>query len=92
MRQNLKNMRIENTNQHLAGVSVPKAIQAKTAAPSPAFSGLEQTERLKQTLASPPEVRPDQVARARALAADPNYPSDIQLQKLAGLLADHLNQ
>jgi hypothetical protein len=36
------------------------------------------------------EVRPEKVARAAALVADPNYPSNAQLSKLAGLLAKHL--
>ena len=33
-------------------------------------------ELLKAKLASEPEVRPDVVAKGRALAADPSYPSD----------------
>lgn len=32
-------------------------------------------ELLKANLASEPEVRPEMVAKGRALAADPNYPS-----------------
>lgn len=32
-------------------------------------------EMLKAKLSSEPEVRPDVVARGRALAADPSYPS-----------------
>ena len=39
-----------------------------------------------------PEVRADQVARAKALIADPNYPSEKQLDKIANLLARNWQQ
>ena len=35
----------------------------------------ESAASLKSALASQPEVRPEVVERAKALAADPNYPS-----------------
>ncbi len=38
---------------------------------------------LRAQLAAQPEVRPDVVARARVLAADPNYPSATVIQKIA---------
>jgi hypothetical protein len=50
-----------------------------------------ETQQLARTLPKPTaEVRPEKVARAAALVADPNYPSPAQLSKLAGLLAKHL--
>ena len=50
-----------------------------------------ETQHLAQSLPKPPaDVRPEKLARAAALVADPNYPSAAQLSKLAGLLAKHL--
>jgi hypothetical protein len=39
---------------------------------------------LSSALASQPEVRPDEVARASALAADPDYPSAAIMRSIAG--------
>ena len=50
-----------------------------------------ETTQLAKSLPKPTaEVRPEKIARAAALVADPNYPSPAQLAKLAGLLAKHL--
>ena len=50
-----------------------------------------ETAQYTQSLPKPAAaVRADKVAQAAALVADPNYPSDAQLSKLAGLLAKHL--
>ena len=40
-------------------------------------------EKLLSALANEPDVRPGEVARGKALAADPGYPSDDLLAKLA---------
>jgi hypothetical protein len=42
----------------------------------------ENTAALKTALANQPAVRPEVVARARALAADPSYPSLDILRKV----------
>lgn len=42
----------------------------------------ENTAALKAALAQQPEIRPDVVARARALAADPSYPSPEVLRQV----------
>lgn len=50
-----------------------------------------ETQQLARSLPKPAaDVRPEKIARAAALVADPNYPSPAQLSKLAGLLAKHL--
>lgn len=41
---------------------------------------------LRSALQAQPEVRPEVVARAKALAADPNYPPRDVLEKVAGLI------
>ncbi len=46
----------------------------------------EQTATLRSALASQPAVRPEVVARARSLAADPNYPSPEILRKVGEVI------
>jgi hypothetical protein len=43
----------------------------------------EKAEQLRTALASQPEVRPEVVARGRALAADPNYPPASVIRGIA---------
>ena len=45
---------------------------------------------LKQKLDTKPDVRADKVARGKALIADPDYPSQETMRKVAGLLAEKL--
>lgn len=45
---------------------------------------------LQQNLQNLPDSRPDAVARAKALIADPDYPPDSVLQSLAEQFAYHL--
>ena len=63
--------------------------EASSAAANPATS-FEQTSALEQSLKNASQVRPDAVAQASALASDPNYPSDDVLDRLAGLLAQDI--
>ena len=51
----------------------------------------ERTQALEKTLQETAQVRPEAVARASALAADANYPSDELLDKVAGVLAGSIN-
>lgn len=44
----------------------------------------ESTVRLRAALDQQPAVRPDVVARARALANDPDYPSAATIRHVAG--------
>lgn len=45
-----------------------------------------QSTALRAALAAHPEIRPDVVERAKALAADPGYPPREILQKVAGMI------
>jgi hypothetical protein len=45
-------------------------------------------EQLQAALSSQPEVRPEVVARGRALAADPNYPSLSVIRSVAALIVN----
>jgi hypothetical protein len=48
------------------------------------------TQALQDTLKQSSQVRPEKVAQASALVTDVNYPSDGDLNRLAGLLAKRL--
>lgn len=48
----------------------------------------ESAEYLRTSLASQPEVRADVVERAKALAADSNYPSAAILHRIAGMIVN----
>jgi len=43
-------------------------------------------EQLQTALANQPEVRPEVVARGRALAADPDYPSAAIIRSVAAVI------
>lgn len=51
----------------------------------------DQTQSLEQSLRNSAQVRPEKVAAATALVADAGYPSDEILDRMAGLLAEHIN-
>ncbi len=72
-----------------AGVSQPVARRDSTKSADDTMP-FERTQALEKNLQQT-SVRPEMVARASALAADENYPSDEVLNKVAGLLAGHIN-
>jgi hypothetical protein len=76
-----------NTN---AGISQPVARRENTQ-PVENTMSFERTEALEKTLKEAPQVRPEMVARASALVADANYPSDELLGKIAGTLAGNID-
>ena len=69
-------------------VTTPPKAATKSAKPAkePTTEETPQTakqEKLLAALANEPEVRTEEVARGKELAADPGYPSDDLLAKLA---------
>jgi hypothetical protein len=46
----------------------------------------ENSKALQAELSNQPEIRPDVVARARVLAADPSYPSAAILRKVSEVI------
>ena len=71
-------------------VTAPHSTEAK---PSPRAEAATQPDftaahKLAQQLASTPDVRADEVARAKALIADPNYPDDKTIRAVARRLAN----
>jgi hypothetical protein len=66
-------------NTNLSTTGVDGAVTAKRPAPSPSMPSdrvsLTNSSALEQALHDTPTSRPDMVARAQSLIADPNYPS-----------------
>jgi len=58
-----------------AAVSAATPSAVRSAPVQPDQVSTESASFLKSALASQPEIRPEEVARATALAADPSYPS-----------------
>ena len=91
---NIANLNSMKVNQHrnlssATTVSRPVAGQNPTAAaPTNDFTAATQ---LTKNLAATPEVRSDEVARAKALIADPNYPNPATVEKIARQLADKMS-
>ena len=54
--------------------------------PAPDRFSPESSAALKSALARQPAIRPEVVARARALAADPSYPSPEILRKVGEII------
>jgi hypothetical protein len=64
------------------------ASRGKKASPeSPEFLVDGKLTGLNGALETIPAIRPDVIARGRALAADPNYPGPVVLDQLAGIFA-----
>ncbi len=47
---------------------------------------------LGKAVASPPEVRPDKVEKAKRLLRDPSYPSETVIRKISALLAARMGK
>ena len=50
----------------------------------------ERIQALETNLKETAQIRPEAVARASALVSDPSYPSDDLLNKVAGVIAQHI--
>ena len=59
-------------------------------APTPASDAFAVCNALERAVKNLPASRPEAVARARALAADPGYPSSDILRQVSRLLAGRL--
>jgi hypothetical protein len=83
-----------NTNMRGGGVDgITPPQRSTTAASNPAGAAPDSfasSNALDSALKNLPASRPDAVARAKALAADPNYPSADTLRQVSSLLAQRL--
>jgi len=82
-------------NANLSTTGVDATLAAKRSAPStnmlPDRVSLANSSALEQALQNTPSSRPDMVARAQALIADPNYPSGETLAAVSWQLAGALS-
>ena len=73
-----------------------REITQRTPPRAPAVAGVDQanlsnTAALQGALQKSPATRPDAVARAKELLADPSYPSAAVIDQTADLLAKNLS-
>lgn len=80
-----------NPNRDLQAAAQASRATKRPAKSTPApESDFQASTKLALKLAATPTVRADQVARAKALIADPNYPDSKVVQKVAQSLADKI--
>lgn len=68
--------------------SAPKSAKTVKEAPAEETAKLTGKENLLATMGTEPESRAEEVERGKTLAADPNYPSDDLLAKLANVFVN----
>jgi hypothetical protein len=74
-----------STDRTASAASLPAAPSTVRNAPvQPDSLSTESASYLQSALDLQPEIRPDVVARASALAADPDYPSMAIMKNVAG--------
>jgi hypothetical protein len=81
-----KFMKTESTVPAVACENIPSTKRAIRPQSGPAWTTFERHRSYEVELTSTPDVRASEVARGRALIADPNYPSREQLGKIARVL------
>ena len=80
-------MRVE-TNSELSRIGrIQAATPLRKTPTEPKMVDLGKTDALNAALKATPDVRAEQVARARALIRDPGYPSDQVVYQVAKVLA-----
>ena len=55
-------------------------------------ASFQETDAVNGALLQTPDVRPEAVARARALIADPQYPPPSTINAISNLVAANLNR
>ena len=80
-----------NPAQNATQASKKQAANASSKSVSGDSLSLDNSKMVEQALKSTPEIRPEVVARGKQLAADPNYPSQDVINKVAQLITP-LNQ
>lgn len=87
-----KNMPVDLINGYGSDLPIrPASVRvAAPKTPAAAPDSLDTTAAFKAAQAQTPSARPEKIARASALLADGNYPSDQDLNRLAGFLSSRL--
>ena len=68
---------------HLASLPSPNPPKGRAPQGVADQFSTHNTTRLRAALVRQPEIRPEEVARARAVLSDPNYPSMAVVQLIA---------
>lgn len=74
------------------GSNPPAGRRAPSAVTADHTMSFDQTTSLEQSLKDSAQIRPEKVAQASNLIADPSYPSDEVLNRMADLLARNINR
>ena len=79
-----------NPSQPAGSAANQPVARPNAAARSSETAPFEQAQSLERSVKNLPLVRPEQVERARALVADVQYPPMETLDRIASLLALHM--
>ena len=90
MEVNLNSNRSQLTDYSQSVSARAAGSSAASPAKTDSTMSFERTNALEESLRQSSSVRSDKVAQAKALIADPNYPSDDVLSRMSDLLATHL--
>jgi hypothetical protein len=83
-------MRIDANSELPRASKIPATTPSRKTATKSNTVDLARTEALNAALNATPEVRADQVARAKALIQDPGYPLAKVVDQVAGVLAKRI--
>ena len=79
-------MKIETTILTVTRENVRSLSRTVQPHSSHTLSGFSHSRSLEMSLAAVPDVRASEVARGKALVADPSYPSKAQIKQIARVL------
>ncbi|HTD68016.1 MAG TPA: hypothetical protein VK846_15940 [Candidatus Limnocylindria bacterium] len=84
-----KFMKIEQNFPVATRENVQNISPSHTRQSSHSLTSLDASSRIEEAKMAAPDARAEEVARGKALIADPNYPSQEQVQRISSLLAAH---
>ena len=84
-------MKVNPNRDFPSPATVSRAAKKSVAPPAPASAtGFMASTQIAEKLAAMDQVRADEVARAKALIADPNYPDSKTIHAIAQKLAGEI--
>ena len=83
-------MRIDTNSELSRAARIQAPAPLRKTPTEPKTADLAKTDALDAALKAMPDVRPEQVARAKALIRESGYPSDKVVNQVAGVLAKHI--
>ena len=83
-------MRIEGNSELPSAASVQASTAPRKTPTEPKQVDLAKTDAVDAALKATPDVRAEQVAKAKALIQDPGYPSAKVVDQVAEILAKHI--